>query len=65
LSLSDTVAGDAQLVAVQLDHGQHAEGQHPLTVLLVDQVFIAVALGQRRGQLGRQVRRGDLGRQWE
>ncbi len=65
LSLSDTVTGDAQLVAVQLDHGQHAEGDHPLTVVFVQQVFLAVALRQRRGKLGRKVRRGDLGRQRE
>ena len=36
-----------------------------MTVVLVEQVFLAVAFGQRRGQLGRQVRWGDLGRQWE
>jgi hypothetical protein len=65
LSLSHTVADDAQLVAVQLDHGQHTNGQHPLAVVLVEQVFLTVALRQRRGQLGRQVRGGDLGRQWK
>jgi hypothetical protein len=35
------------------------------TVVLVEQVFLALALGQRRGQFGRHVGRGDLGRQWE
>ncbi len=52
LSLSDAVAGDAQLVAVQLDLGQHIKGQDPVTAVLVEQVFLAVAFGQRRGQHG-------------
>jgi hypothetical protein len=63
LSLGDTVADDPQLVAVQLDHSQHTNGQHVLAVLLVEQVLLAISLGQRRGQLGRQVRRRDLGGQ--
>ena len=63
LALGHAVADDAQLVAVQLDHRQRADRQHPLTVTLVEQVFLAVALGQRRNQLGSQVRGGDVGRQ--
>ncbi len=62
LSLRDTVAGDAQLVAVQLDHRQDTEGEHPLAVLLVEQVFLAVAFGQQRGQLSGQIRGGDYRR---
>jgi hypothetical protein len=33
--------------------------------MLLEQVFLAVAFGQRRGELGSQVRWGDLGGQWE
>ena len=39
--LSHAVASDAQFVAVQLDHRQHTGGQHPLTGILVKQVFFA------------------------
>jgi hypothetical protein len=53
LSLGVTVADDAQLITVQFDHGQHAGGQHPVTVVLEEQIFLAGALRQGRGQLGR------------
>ena len=62
LSLSHAVANDAQFVAVQLDRGQRTDRQHPLAVALVQQILLAVTLGQRCNQLGRQVRRGGVGR---
>ncbi|PQM45578.1 hypothetical protein C1Y40_04254 [Mycobacterium talmoniae] len=55
LPLDDAVADDAQFVVVELDAGLHADGQCPRPVALVEQVLVAVAFRQRRGQLGRHV----------
>jgi hypothetical protein len=60
LSLSRTITDHPQLVAVQLDHGAHTGGQHPFTVVLVEQILFPDALGQHHGQLGREVRRIDM-----
>ena len=60
LPLSHAVAGDAQFVAIQLDHREHPGGQNPLTVSLVKQVLLADPLGQHRRQLGCQVRGVDV-----
>ena len=63
LSLGDAVLDDAQFVAVQLDDRQRTDGQYPLSVALVEQILLAVGLGQRGRQLGGQVRWGDVDRQ--
>jgi hypothetical protein len=50
--LHDPIGHDPQLVGVQFDESPHAAGQNPLTVMLVDQILLAVTLGQRCGKLG-------------
>ena len=62
-SLRHAVADDAEFVAVQLDGCQRADRQHPLAVVLVEQIFLAVALGQRRNQFGSEVGGVDVSRQ--
>jgi hypothetical protein len=63
-ALRHAVAENAELVAVQLDDGQRADRQYPLTVMLVKQVFLAVTFGQRRNQFGGKVGGGDVSRHW-
>jgi hypothetical protein len=63
LPLRHAVADDAQFVAVQLHYRLHTGGQHPLIVVLVEQVFLADGLGQHGGQLGCQVGRVERGGQ--
>ena len=55
LPLHDTVGDDAQFVGVELDTGCDAAGEDPFAIVLIDQVLLAVTLGQRTDELGDQV----------
>jgi hypothetical protein len=57
LPLCHAVTDDPQFIAVQLHHRLHTGSHHPLTVVLVQQVFLAGGLEQRGGEFGRQVGR--------
>ena len=57
LALNHGIDNDPRFVVVQLDQGSCTGGQGPLAIVLVDQVLLTVALGQRNREFGHQVGR--------